>query len=64
VERRWDLKKGDRVNHFDYGSGTIDSFGPVWLYVTWDNPDEHLNHHTAAIARHLTRRGDRTYSDD
>ena len=54
-ELTWrDLNKGDRVSHLDYGTGVVDSSGPHWIYITWDNPDEHLNHHTAAIARHLT----------
>jgi hypothetical protein len=53
-ELTWrDLKKGDRITHFDYGCGTVDSSGPLWICIVWDNPDEHLNHHTAAIARHL-----------
>ncbi|MFC9694254.1 hypothetical protein ACFTSF_37265 [Kribbella sp. NPDC056951] len=55
-ELRWcDLTSGQRVHHFEYGAGTVDSSGPDWIYITWDNPDEHLNHHTAAIVRHLTR---------
>lgn len=53
---RWsDLAEGDRVHHFDYGAGTVDAAGPLFLYITWDNPKEHLNHHTALIARHLAR---------
>jgi hypothetical protein len=55
-ELRWcDLTAGQRIHHFDYGAGTVDSSGPDWIYITWDNPDEHLNHHTAAIVRYLTR---------
>ncbi|TDD55053.1 hypothetical protein E1263_26525 [Kribbella antibiotica] len=55
-ELRWcDLTAGQRVHHFDYGAGTAESSGPDWIYITWDNPNEHLNHHTAAIVRYLTR---------
>jgi hypothetical protein len=55
-ELRWcDLTAGQRVHHFDYGPGTVARSGPDWVYINWDNPDEHLNHHTAAIVRHLTR---------
>lgn len=50
-----DLERGDRVSHFDYGEGVVDCSGPVWIYITWDDPDEQLNHHTAAIAQYLTR---------
>ncbi|WP_344151991.1 hypothetical protein [Kribbella yunnanensis] len=53
----WQLRPGDRVKHFEYGAGTVDGSGPVWIYVTWDNPDEPFSHHTAAIARYLTRCG-------
>ena len=49
-----DLKKGDRVSHFDYGEGLVDGSGPVWIYITWDDPEELLSHHTAAFAQHLT----------
>jgi len=49
----WELRKGDRVRHFEYGSGTIDGSGPLWVYITWDNPDEHLSHHTAGIVCYL-----------
>lgn len=54
LELHWsDLKKGDRVRHFDYGFGTVHDSGPLWVFITWDNPDEHLSHHTAAISRYL-----------
>lgn len=53
----WDLRPGDRVEHFDYGTGTVDDSGPVWIYITWDDPNEPFCHHTAAIARYLTRCG-------
>jgi hypothetical protein len=51
----WQLRRGDRVSHFDYGTGTVDGSGPLWIWITWDNPAEHLNHHTAGIVRHLKR---------
>lgn len=50
-----DLAKGDRIHHFDYGDGTVQAAGPLWLLITWDNPDEHLNHHSPLMARYLTR---------
>lgn len=60
AQERWtgltwnDLKRGDRVSHFDYGVGTVDASGPLWILITWDNPDERVNTHTAAISRWLT----------
>ncbi|WP_328524973.1 hypothetical protein [Kribbella sp. NBC_00359] len=51
--RWWTLKKGDRVTHFEYGAGTVDGSGPLWIYITWDNPDEELHHHTAGVASYL-----------
>lgn len=53
---RWnDFSRGDRVHHFDYGEGTIDGASPLWLHITWDNPDERLSVHTAEMARFLSR---------
>ncbi|MGW6281985.1 hypothetical protein [Kribbella sp. NPDC055071] len=53
----WQLKQGDRVSHFDYGVGTVDGAGPVWVCITWDNPDEHVNCHTVEIVRYLCLEG-------
>lgn len=50
-----DLKKGDRVSHFDYGDGTVDASGPAWIYITWDDPAERVRHHDKLIAQYLTR---------
>jgi hypothetical protein len=50
-----DLTKGDRIHHFDYGAGTVHASTPVWLFITWDNPNEHLTHHSALLARYLSR---------
>ncbi|MEV4267738.1 hypothetical protein [Kribbella sp. NPDC049584] len=53
---RWtDLKRGDRIRHFDYGIGTVDAAGPVWLLITWDDPTVEWDYHTSEIARHLER---------
>lgn len=49
------LTRGDRARHFDYGTGTVDGSGLLWILITWDNPDERLNWHTAEIAPYLTR---------
>jgi hypothetical protein len=49
----WELRRGDRVSHFDYGTGTVDGAGPERIYITWDDPDEELHHHTSGIVRHL-----------
>lgn len=55
-ELNWsDLQRGDRVYHFDYGIGTIDCAGPLWLLITWDDPNEYLDHHSSGMARHMTR---------
>jgi hypothetical protein len=51
--RWWELKSGDRVRHFEYGAGTVDGAGPLWVYITWDDPHELLRFHTAAIVRYL-----------
>jgi hypothetical protein len=51
----WELREGDRVSHFEYGAGTVDGSGPLWICITWDNPEEHLNHHAVGIVRHLER---------
>ncbi|MEU4291108.1 hypothetical protein AB0E63_23030 [Kribbella sp. NPDC026596] len=48
-----DLEKDDRVDHFEYGTGTVESSGPLWICIAWDDPRERLNHHTAAIAPYL-----------
>lgn len=50
-----DLKHGDRVHHFEYGSGTVNSAGPLWLLITWDDPSEYVDYHwSGEIDRHLT----------
>ncbi|MEU4196781.1 hypothetical protein AB0E69_33090 [Kribbella sp. NPDC026611] len=49
----WQLQAGDRVRHFEYGAGTVDGSGPVWVCITWDNPAEELTFHTSAIVPHL-----------
>lgn len=59
-----DLAKGDRIHHFDYGNGTIDATGPLFLFITWDDPNVGLNHHTAAMAAHLLRPARRKQPDD
>ncbi|MFK4084479.1 hypothetical protein ACI2LF_10255 [Kribbella sp. NPDC020789] len=33
-----DLKEGDRVQHFDYGSGTVRAAGMPGIRITWDDP--------------------------
>ncbi|WP_405063252.1 hypothetical protein OG474_16895 [Kribbella sp. NBC_01505] len=53
VLRWWELRRGDRIAHFDYGTGTVEGAGPQLIYITWDNPDEELHHHTSEIVRHL-----------
>ncbi|NIK61302.1 hypothetical protein [Kribbella shirazensis] len=51
-----DLRHGDRVHHFEYGAGTVNSAGPLWLLITWDDPAEHVDYHwSGEIDRHLTR---------
>ncbi|GAB2562637.1 hypothetical protein [Kribbella endophytica] len=50
-----DLSKGDRIHHFDYGNGTIDAAGPLYLFITWDDPNIAFNHHAAAIVSYLTK---------
>ena len=50
-----DLKRGDRIRHFDYGRGTIDAAGPVWLLITWDDPAVEWDFHTSEIAKYLER---------
>ena len=50
-----ELNKGDRVRHFEYGVGTVDSASGLFVYITWDDPKVGLNHHAASIVQHLTR---------
>lgn len=50
-----DLREGDRVNHFEYGNGTVRMSGPAALHIDWDDPAERLFSHPLGMAAFLTR---------
>jgi hypothetical protein len=52
-----DLKRDDRVHHFEYGNGTVHSPGPGYMYITWDRRSSPFGVHTTAMARFLTPLG-------
>ncbi|GAA1710964.1 hypothetical protein GCM10009745_68770 [Kribbella yunnanensis] len=50
------LAKGDRVEHFDYGVGTVDYSGPLFIGITWDHPEGvSVRPHHSLIAAFLSR---------
>jgi hypothetical protein len=51
----WELEKGQRVRHFDYGNGTVDGVNEFYLWVTWDRIGGQLHHHTDEFVPHLKR---------
>lgn len=50
-----DLKPGERVAHFDYGAGTVDSVSELHIWITWDDSGEQLHHRTTEFVPHLNR---------
>jgi hypothetical protein len=51
-----DLTRGDRVEHFEYGSGTVDFSGPIFVGITWDDPRWYrIRDHDVRIVPHLAR---------
>lgn len=57
-ELTWrDLKRGDRVSHFEYGTGTIHASGPMHIIVDWDSVQTSRHDHTLPkeVARFMTR---------
>ncbi|MEV6273381.1 hypothetical protein AB0L64_39865 [Kribbella sp. NPDC051936] len=50
-----ELRRGDRVHHADYGSGTVDAAGPIWLLISWDDPNQHHDDYASELAPRLTR---------
>lgn len=51
-----DLKHGDRIEHFEYGSGTVNGSGPIWIDITWDDVAlRALSSHSSAITKYLRR---------
>lgn len=50
-----DLKKGDRVAHFDYGAGTVDGVSELYVWIRWDDSGEQLHHRTQEFVPFLNR---------
>ncbi|WBQ03039.1 hypothetical protein [Kribbella sp. CA-293567] len=51
-----DLKRDDRIQHFEYGKGTVLVPGPAIMHVCWDKGSR-VDTHTPAIARFFTLLG-------
>ncbi|WP_344231480.1 hypothetical protein [Kribbella hippodromi] len=49
-----DLNPGDRVHHFEYGDGSVDSIG-MWLCMIWDDQDLPYDYHSIGLVRYLSR---------